>query len=117
MDPNPESQNQPKKSPYEASWISRLLFLYMSDAMTLANERVKEGSSLKGKFRGIFLEADVYHLPPHKSSDIVFDKFWNRYLQTESIFSALAHAIGCAIPGQIILLLIFNLSQVRQVKT
>lgn len=37
-----------EKSPYEASWVSRLFFGYMSDAMTLANKRTKEGSSLKG---------------------------------------------------------------------
>jgi hypothetical protein len=40
----------PEKSPYEGNWFSRLFFIYMADAMSLANKRLKEGSSLKGKF-------------------------------------------------------------------
>jgi hypothetical protein len=55
---------------------------------------------------------DVYRLPASQGSDVVFEKFWGKYVETGSIFKALIKAIGCAIPGQIILLLIFNISQV-----
>jgi len=47
---DPYKELPPKKSPYEGNWLSRLLFLYMGDAMSLANKRSKEGSSLTGNF-------------------------------------------------------------------
>lgn len=51
-------------------------------------------------------------MPSSKSSDVTFNKFWKKYEETDSIVRALICAIGYAIPGQIIFLLIFNLSQV-----
>eukprot|EP01022_Parablepharisma_sp_SALTPOND_P032721 TRINITY_DN860_c0_g1_i1.p1 TRINITY_DN860_c0_g1~~TRINITY_DN860_c0_g1_i1.p1 ORF type:complete len:1395 (-),score=158.52 TRINITY_DN860_c0_g1_i1:4121-8305(-) len=39
---------RPAKSPYEKSFVSRLFFSYMNEAMYLANERSEKGGSLKG---------------------------------------------------------------------
>lgn len=46
----PEDHKEAKtyKSPYEVGFFSRMLFFYMNPAMTLANERAKEGKALGG---------------------------------------------------------------------
>ena len=36
------------KSPYETNFISKVFFMYMGTAMSMANERAKKGESLKG---------------------------------------------------------------------
>ena len=48
--PESNSLNPDDRSPYDACWMSRLFFYYMGDAMSLANKRSDEGSSLKGIF-------------------------------------------------------------------
>ena len=58
------------------------------------------------------VEADVYPLPADQSSDVIFEAFWKKYEETKSIFKAQIHIVGCAIPFQMILLLIYNVTQV-----
>ena len=47
-------------SPYAmANWLQRVLFLYINPLIKIANERLKEGSALKGIYIYIYI---IYYI-------------------------------------------------------